>query len=294
MLGGVKPQKAYPRALRILATLLARRRAYLVIVGGPVGRDGALAWLAVLAQARRLGVEPYVRLPGFVRDAARCLPAFDVVLNTGRYEGLSVGTLEALAARKPVVASCVGGQGEVTAPGLVLQPVEAPDTEWADAILTGATRRPADPIGSPVTGCGRSASPRRPRGSGVLFVTATQWAAPSAPHELAVALAGRVPTRIAATVARQRGVRVDAGTPGCARPDDRLATASITGPQAPGGPDRGGVLLERRCQGEAARRQDAWVDAGEARRRLAGDSHSRAAAGDLQRWIVSAASTPPA
>jgi glycosyltransferase involved in cell wall biosynthesis len=84
MLGGVKPQKAYPRALRILAALLARHPAYLVIVGGPVGRDGALAWQALLAQARRLGVEPYVRLPGFVRDAARSLPAFDVVLNTSR------------------------------------------------------------------------------------------------------------------------------------------------------------------------------------------------------------------
>src|SRR5262245_25529410 len=145
MVGGVKPQKAYPRALRILAALLARRPAYLVIVGGPVGRDGALAWRAVLAQAQRLGLEHFVRLPGFVRDAAGCLPTFDVVLNTSHYEGLSVATLEALAAERPVVASRVGGQGEVGAPGLTLLPVDAPDTEWADAITAALARRPARP-----------------------------------------------------------------------------------------------------------------------------------------------------
>jgi glycosyltransferase involved in cell wall biosynthesis len=205
MVGGVKPQKAYPRALRILAALLERRRAYLVILGGPIGRDGALAWHAVLAQARRLGVAPYVRLPGFVRDAARCLPAFDVVLNTSRYEGLSVGTLEALAAGKPVVASRVGGQGEVGAPGLVLQRLEAPDAEWANAILAVTAQRPARPgwVGFPShrlwTLC-HLAGPPAP-GRGVLLVTANLNAggAQRSLTNLAVALAGGVPLEIAVT-----------------------------------------------------------------------------------------------
>ena len=205
MIGGVKPQKAYPRALRILAALLARRRAYLVIVGGPVGRDGARAWHAVLAQARRLGVEPYVRLPGFVRDAARCLAAFDVVLNTSRYEGLSVGTLEALAARKSVVASRVGGQGEVGGPGLVLQRAEAADAEWADVIDAATTRPPARPdwVGFPShrlwTLCHLAAPPAP--GPGVLFVTANLNAggAQRSLTNLAVALTGRVPFEVAVT-----------------------------------------------------------------------------------------------
>ena len=145
MIGAVKPQKSYPRALRILEKLLARRDAYLVIVGGPVGRDGLLAWHAVLAQARRLGIERHVRLPGFVRGAADCLPAFDLLLNTSRYEGLSVATLEALAAGLPVVASAVGGQGELPAPGLTLVPYEAPETEWARAADEALGRRPEPP-----------------------------------------------------------------------------------------------------------------------------------------------------
>ena len=132
MIGAVKPQKAYPRALRIIAAL--ERDAYLVIIGGPVGRDGDLAWQAILAQARRLGIEGRVRLPGFVPRASDCLPAFDLVLNSSRYEGLSIATLEALSAGLPVVASAVGGQGELPAHGLVLLPFDAPDARWAGAI----------------------------------------------------------------------------------------------------------------------------------------------------------------
>ena len=141
MIGAVKPQKAYTRALRILAALDSAD-TYLVIVGGPVGRDGALAWQATLAQARRLGLEERVRLPGFVPGASACLSAFDLVLNSSRYEGLSIATLEALAAGLPVVASAVGGQGELPAAGLALVPFEADDRCWA-ASIAGALRRPA-------------------------------------------------------------------------------------------------------------------------------------------------------
>lgn len=143
MVGAVKPQKAYTRALRILRELLdgGRSNAVLVIVGGPTGRDGPLAWDAVIAQARRLGVEGQVRLPGFVADAAQCLPAFDAFLNTSRYEGLSIATLEALAAGLPVVASRVGGQGEVGAPALVLLEFDAPDSAWALALADCEARR---------------------------------------------------------------------------------------------------------------------------------------------------------
>jgi glycosyltransferase involved in cell wall biosynthesis len=145
MVGAVKPQKAYPRALRVLAALSTRRDAFLVIIGGPVGRDGALAWAAAVAQAQRLGVGGLVRLPGFITPATDCLAAFDVLLNTSRYEGLSIATLEALAAGVPVVASAVGGQGELGAPGLTLMDFDAPDGVWADAIERALASPPALP-----------------------------------------------------------------------------------------------------------------------------------------------------
>ena len=134
MIGGVKPQKAYPFALRILSRLLARRDAWLVILGGPTGRDGQLAWEVVIEQCRRLELCERVRMPGFVADASRALPAFDVLLNTSHYEGLSIATLEALAAGLPVVASAVGGQGELHAPGMRLVARDAPLRDWVDAL----------------------------------------------------------------------------------------------------------------------------------------------------------------
>lgn len=145
MIGAVKPQKAYPRALRVLAAVAHARDAYLVIIGGPVGRDGALAWQAVLAQGRLLGLEQRVRLPGFIPGASACLPAFDVLLNTSRYEGLSIATLEALSAGLPVIASDVGGQGELAAPGLALLPFDAPDAAWAAAVQSALRNRPEMP-----------------------------------------------------------------------------------------------------------------------------------------------------
>jgi glycosyltransferase involved in cell wall biosynthesis len=175
MIGGVKPQKAYPRALRILATI-GRADTYLVIVGGPTGRDGALAWRAILAQARRLGVESRVRLPGFIADAADCLPAFDVLLNTSRYEGVPIATLEALSAGLPVVASAVGGQGELPASGLALLPFSSSDDCWANAVATALSSAPALPAwrGAPAHRMWILFHLPRPRANGVsvLFVTA--------------------------------------------------------------------------------------------------------------------------
>lgn len=205
MIGAVKPQKAYTRALRALAELSSRHVAYLVILGGPIGRDGALAWNAILAQAQRLGIAEYVRLPGFVPDASQCLPAFDAFLNTSRYEGLSVATLEALACGMPVVASRVGGQGEVAAPGLRLLAFEGSDAQWAEA-LSPLHRAPSSRpgwIGFPSerqwTLC-HLARPFKP-GRGVLFVTANLNAggAQRSLVNLALALNGKLAFEIAIT-----------------------------------------------------------------------------------------------
>ncbi|TAK42709.1 MAG: glycosyltransferase, partial [Betaproteobacteria bacterium] len=146
MIGGVKPQKAYPRALRVFRDYQRRDpAARLVILGGPAGRDGPLAWDALLAQRARLGLENHVMLPGYVADAARALPAIDVLLNTSTHEGLSMATLEALQAGVPVVASRVGGQGEIDDAKLFLLPPDVGDEAWTAAIqeALGAQREPA-------------------------------------------------------------------------------------------------------------------------------------------------------
>lgn len=134
MIGAVKPQKNYPFALGILKKLLEKRDAYLVILGGPIGRNGRSTWKTVTEDIARLNLRHRVAMPSFVSDATKCIPAFDVIMNTSYYEGLSIATLEALINRMPVVASKVGGQGEIDHDGLMLVPGDAPVETWVNAI----------------------------------------------------------------------------------------------------------------------------------------------------------------
>jgi glycosyltransferase involved in cell wall biosynthesis len=147
MIGAVKSQKNYSRALHILKSLLTIRDAYLVIVGGPLsGIKGRKEWETVLQNIHSLGLRNRVAMPGFIPDSSTYLPAFDLLLNTSDFEGLSMATLEALQCGLPVVASAVGGQGEIQSPGLQLLNVTDSDETWAhylDASLGKRHEQPA-------------------------------------------------------------------------------------------------------------------------------------------------------
>ena len=176
MIGGVKPQKDYPFAVRLLRSVHAHRDVYLAIVGGPIGRHGRSAWNATLAEIQQCGVRHRTAMVGFVPDAAACLPAFDLLLNTSDYEGLSVSTMDALVNGVPVVASGVGGQGELDGNGLTLVPKHAPPDVWVDAVLRSIGSRPEPPSWAGFSShrlwtLANLARPFDP-GDGVLFVTA--------------------------------------------------------------------------------------------------------------------------
>lgn len=64
-------------------------------------------------QARRLGVTGDVRFLGAVADVRPALAAMDVFVLPSREEGMSNALMEAMAAERPVVATSVGGNGEV-------------------------------------------------------------------------------------------------------------------------------------------------------------------------------------
>jgi len=72
--------------------------------------------LRELAEKRR--VSGAVRFAGYRRDARRLMPAFEVVVLPSRDEAQSISLLEAMAARKPVVAADVGGVPEVVDDGV--------------------------------------------------------------------------------------------------------------------------------------------------------------------------------
>jgi glycosyltransferase involved in cell wall biosynthesis len=134
MIGGVKPQKDYLHALRILEALNKERRVYMVILGGPVGRLGAETWRELMSVIEKSGLRNRICMPGFIPNAEDFITSFNVLLNTSHHEGLSIATLESLLKLCPVVASKVGGQGEVEANGLWLVDKDAPDRKWVEAI----------------------------------------------------------------------------------------------------------------------------------------------------------------
>jgi glycosyltransferase involved in cell wall biosynthesis len=110
--GVFRPQKDFESLVRAHAALLERfPDAHLLIVGdGP--EKAAVERLAI-----DLGVAERVRLPGLRHDAVRLAAAFDVAVNSSRFEGSSLAVLEYMALGRPIVAAAVGGTPDLLAQG---------------------------------------------------------------------------------------------------------------------------------------------------------------------------------
>jgi hypothetical protein len=94
---------------------------------------------SIEAQVRQRQLEPYFRLLGLHTDVARFLPAADVFLLTSISEGIPLTVIEAMAAGLPVVATRVGGAGEIVEDGQTGLLARAQD----DRTLSARVVRPA-------------------------------------------------------------------------------------------------------------------------------------------------------
>ena len=111
VVGRLAPQKGMRWWIEAAAHIARQeRRARFVIVGDGPERDS----LGQLAE--RLGIAGVVVWAG-EHDGVRCLPLFDVFMQSSDYEGFSLAILEAMAARLPVVATDVGGNSEAIVEG---------------------------------------------------------------------------------------------------------------------------------------------------------------------------------
>jgi glycosyltransferase involved in cell wall biosynthesis len=125
-----------------LVGVLERRKGHHLLLEAALRAAGQLRYVfcgagseeaALRAQARPLGAR--VRFLGFRTDVADVLAAADVAVLPSLHEGLGVAALEAMAAARPVIASRVGGLGEVMAggeAGILIPPGDA--TALADAL----------------------------------------------------------------------------------------------------------------------------------------------------------------
>lgn len=107
--GGLRPQKAYDVLVAVAAEVLRRapgRYQFLIIGDGP--ERTRLQGLAA-----ELGLERDVVFMGQRSDVSDIVKGADLFLNTSQYEGLSLAILEAMSLGVPVIASDVGGTGEI-------------------------------------------------------------------------------------------------------------------------------------------------------------------------------------
>jgi glycosyltransferase involved in cell wall biosynthesis len=114
--GGIRPVKDHPTLVRAFAHAHAQRpRARLVLVGTDYDR-GQKVELETLAS--ELGVRNDIRFTGVRRDIPELLAMSDIYVNSSTYEGMSNTILEAMAARRPVIATAVGGNVDLVREGV--------------------------------------------------------------------------------------------------------------------------------------------------------------------------------
>jgi len=206
MVGSLKSQKNYQRALAVLAELQYERNAKLLIAGGYQGDTGKQLFVDLCKEGARLRLQGSVFLPGFV-DIETVMPAFDVVLNTSDFEGFSIASQEALFSGLPVIAADVGGQSEIDHPALTL--VAADDVQaYVQALQDCPVRAELEADnGKPLFSTSRlwtlaAVAPVAAASTGkVLFLTANLNAggAQRSLVNLATALTGRLDFEVAVT-----------------------------------------------------------------------------------------------
>lgn len=139
------PVKDHTTALRAIAQVaLHRTDVRLVIVGeGPE--------LHVIKRLiAELGIEKYVWLLGLRSDVPRLLIAADAFLLTSVTEGIPLSVIEAMASGLPVIATNVGGVGEVVEDGVTgfLSPAKDPLALAGNLLRLGNDSKLSETLGN--------------------------------------------------------------------------------------------------------------------------------------------------
>jgi glycosyltransferase involved in cell wall biosynthesis len=142
MVGQLKPQKNYSRALQILARLSVKIDVKLLICGGWHDKVTQLQYEQLQKLAQQLDISERVIFAGDVEEVEAYYQAMDCYLSTSDYEGLSIAALEAKNALIAIVAADVGGTSEaISDVACLISPVNA-IARYVEAIEKIVTSKP--------------------------------------------------------------------------------------------------------------------------------------------------------
>ena len=111
--GRLDMQKGHDRLIEAAGKIIdAGQDAFYVILGEGVERP------RLEALVRDHGLSSRVLLPGYRSDVRSCLSMMDIFVMPSRREGTPMALLEAMAMKKPVVATAVGGVPDVLTDGI--------------------------------------------------------------------------------------------------------------------------------------------------------------------------------
>lgn len=137
--GALVPHKAHRHLVAAAARVLRKiPEARFFIVGEGDERE------ALEALIRQLKLEKHVILTGWREDVLSLHKAFDIFAQSSITEGLGTALLDAMACRKPVVATCTGGVDEAVVDrvtGLLVEPHD--EAAMAKAIIALLEDEPA-------------------------------------------------------------------------------------------------------------------------------------------------------
>jgi glycosyltransferase involved in cell wall biosynthesis len=119
MTARVSPQKDYETLIKAASIVVSRFPSAFFVVAGDFSSNASNRehYTSLLANLAASGVGDHFRFLGFRPDVDDLLHAFDIFVLSTNHEGLPLAVIEAMACRRPVVATAVDGVPELIEEG---------------------------------------------------------------------------------------------------------------------------------------------------------------------------------